>query len=452
MLRQEDEDDPEGFLKVRLYNLSRRTQPAVVDEVIEAVLAHPMWEVGCAQCPLFGGQEESCPIRINRRLLKGVDDSPESRVFRSRLRDVIAIALANDQHVPLRQILTLVVNVILGDSKSRDTPLLSCETASERARERQYHRTNPYNNVVGVNLSEDMRSRYVIFSTLEAFGIGYETTNQFDELLLRQRPAHIVERLERADPIYGEALFRNLRIQYLNDPREFLDLKNFSHAIASQRRRLFFQLPYEAADELGSEWFLTVFHKGAQYLDFHRCVAERQKGAIKGAIVNQVTRQMVKGFNRAITGMMADDSETLWAAGTIGKSDNPTGRVTTVEGIRFTSGAGFVLHLRVDHSSKRNRPQIRVASQFLQDSTDRLPNLDVRPLLFEYLLRVADGSLPSSFSRQCHQEVKHFAMRLQQQVAIILKTEVSSPDEVHILSLGGDALIKQNNIKVRGLP
>ena len=450
MLREENEDDPKGFLKLRLYNLSRRTQSSVVDEAIEAVLNHSKWEVGCTQCPLFDNQEESCPIRINRKLLMGVTENAESRVFRSRLRDAVALALANDHHIPLRQILILVVNILLGDSENRDTPLLNCETASERAREHQYNRTNPYDNVVGANLSEDTRSRYVIFSTLEAFGIGYETTNQFDDLLLRQRPTHIIEQLEQTDPIYGEAIFRDMRIQYLNDPRESIDLKSLSRTIASQRRRLFFQLPCETRAELGSEWLLTVFHKGAEYLDFHRRVAKEQKSTN----VDQVTRQMVKGFNRAITGMMTNDSEILWAAGTVGKSDNPTGRVTTVEGgIRLASSTGFVLHLEVNHSLKRNRPQIRVASQFqfLKDSMNHLPNLDVRPLLFEYLLRVAEGSLPSSFSRQCHQEVKHFAMRLQQQVATILNSEASSPDKVRILSLGGDALIKQNNIKVREL-
>lgn len=35
---------------------------------------------------------------------------------------------------------------------------------------------------------------------------------------------------------------------------------------------------------------------------------------------------------------------------------------------------------------------------------------DLRPLQFEYLMRVADGSLPSSFSRQCQQELRHFAL------------------------------------------
>ena len=43
-------------------------------------------------------------------------------------------------------------------------------------------------------------------------------------------------------------------------------------------------------------------------------------------------------------------------------------------------------------------------------------SLDLRPILFEYLVRVANGSLPSSFSRQCHQETRRFATLLTQHV------------------------------------
>ena len=443
MLRQEDEIDPKGFLKVRLYNLSRRTQPDIVYEAIKAILAHPMWEVGCARCPLFGGQKESCPIRINRRLLKGVAERPESQVFRSRLRDAIALATANDQHMPLRQLLTLVVNVVLGDSENRDTPLLTCATAIERAKSGQYRWTNPYDNAVGANLAEDTCSRYAVFSTIETFGIGLETTNQFDALLLHQRPTDLAKRLDQVDPVYGEALFRGLRAQYLNSPRERLSLKSFTEAMTSQRRRLFFQLPAEATHGMGTEWSLTVFHNGAKYLAFREKVATGEQHVI----VDQVMRQMIKGFNRALTGMMTDDTETLWVAGSIGKSDDPTGRVTTMDGIRRTRGTGL-LHLEVDHNEKRNRPQVRVVSQYHVASVDRLPVLEVRPLLFEYLLRVAEGSLPSSFSRQCHQEIKHFATMLQQQVAHIPESEALSLAQVQTLSLDSDSSIKRNDIKV----
>ena len=41
MLREEKENDERGILKVRMYNLSRRLQPSVVDEAIDQLLEHP---------------------------------------------------------------------------------------------------------------------------------------------------------------------------------------------------------------------------------------------------------------------------------------------------------------------------------------------------------------------------------------------------------------------------
>ena len=143
MLREETEQDATGRLKLRMHNLSRQLDSDVVDETIDAVLGHPMWESGCAGCDLVNSQK-ACPIRTNRSLLKGASNHTERQVFRNRVRDVIAVAAANDQHVPLRQVLTLVVNIVLGDAEDTDNPLLTCATARERAEARKYAKTNPY--------------------------------------------------------------------------------------------------------------------------------------------------------------------------------------------------------------------------------------------------------------------------------------------------------------------
>ena len=148
MLREEAEEDEHGRLRVRMYNLSRRLHSDVVDESIEGILDHPRWDHGCQGCDLFEG-DKACPIRTNRSLLKGTMTSDESRVFRNRVRDLLAVAAANDQHVPLRQILTLIVNIVLGDSEDQDSPLLTCEKAHERVRASKHSKTNPYDNAVG---------------------------------------------------------------------------------------------------------------------------------------------------------------------------------------------------------------------------------------------------------------------------------------------------------------
>lgn len=442
MLREEWERDERGVLNVWMYNLSRRLDSEVVDEAIEGILDHPRWDKGCRGCDLFEG-DKRCPIRTNRSLLKGRSNNSDDQVFRNRLRDLLALAAANDHHVPLRQILTVIVNIVLGDREDQDNPLLTCAKAHARVQASEASKTNPYDNVVGANLAEDTRNRYTIFSTLESYGIGLETTNQFDELLLRGKPERIAEQLERVDPTYGDALFSTVRPQYIKGARERPQLRSFAQAMTSQRRRLFFQLPESAARELGSHWMLTVFHNAGEYLAFRKAVKD---GASRN-LVARVTRQIVKGFNRAQTGMMTDDTETLWLSGSIGKSDDPTGRVFTIEEIR-TRGGGGMFHLEVLHNEQRDRPHIQIVANYPTTSGERLEPLDVRPLLFEYLLRVADGSLPSSFSRQCHQEVKHFTTMLRQRIARMLDVEVPSLERVHMLSLDNEANISSNPIKV----
>ena len=121
--------DTTGRLKVRMYNLSRQSHSGVVDETIDGVLGHPMWETRCEGCVLFNS-EKPCPIRTNRTSPeRGTQRAGRSCVPQPRAGCDCNFAQANDQHVPLRQILTLVVNIVLGDAEDTDNPLLTCETA-----------------------------------------------------------------------------------------------------------------------------------------------------------------------------------------------------------------------------------------------------------------------------------------------------------------------------------
>ncbi|MBF4338848.1 hypothetical protein EAY42_27560, partial [Vibrio anguillarum] len=80
-------------------------------------------------------------------------------------------------------LLLLGVNILLGDRLSGQV-ILTCRTAKNRAQKEDYRLTNPYANVFGTNLSERQRQQYQVFNILEAFGIGRETDNKFDNLLI----------------------------------------------------------------------------------------------------------------------------------------------------------------------------------------------------------------------------------------------------------------------------
>ncbi|QCG92905.1 hypothetical protein E6C67_02835 (plasmid) [Azospirillum sp. TSA2s] len=435
MLRHDLTSPRDGALSLKLLNLSRSTTMATFETVVNAVLSHEAWSL-CAGCSAADVGVARCPILLNRDLLLEAPDGQFTGNLRPRLRDAIRIAAANDQHVPIRQLLTLTVNIILGDkAPGNGQPLLTCTKARSRARDGDYRLTNPYQNAFGHNLRPSYRERYAVFSILDAFGIGHETNNAIDALLIDSKPEHARNKLSARDKEYGETLFSRSRDAYLKG-NSTLDPAEFAEMISTQRRRLFFTLPDTASTEPLSPWRLTVFHHGGRYLKFCDALSQGRPDD------DNALRQLVKGLNRTLTGMMAEDTEQLWLARAIGRSDGGAGRLTTVPPVQRKGMGNFRISVKL--GAHTQRPVLRIEQAF--GNAKDGPALDLTPLLFEYLMRVAEGSLPSSFSRQCHQEIRHFAMNAADYV--VRAYGESAVAQVGILSVGADGRINSRQIEV----
>lgn len=438
MLHKDLTADPDSGLVLKLINLSRSTTAVTFDSVLDAILGHESW-TACVQCSASRQGDGRCPILINRDLLLELPDGGYCGNFRRRLRQALRVASANDQHVPIRQLFTLTVNIILGDSAStKGPPLMTCTKARSRASKRDYRVTNPFQNALGLNLKTSYRERYAVFAILDAFGIGQETNNALDGLLIDRRPESVYKGAFGRDVEHGEALFARSLDLYLKgasgvEPAEFGD------RLRAQRRRLFFTLPDTPESSPLSPWRLTVFHFAGRYLTF--CDALAGRGDTND---DTAMRQIVKGLNRTLTGMMADDTERLWLARSIGKGDGGAGRMVTVPFIPRRGMGPFRLAAKLNEN--RQRPSLSV--ELSRGALDRPPSLDLTPLLFEYLMRVAEGSLPSSFSRQCSQEIRHFAMNAADVVARYYQPDGEALSEVEILSVAGDGSITARQIGV----
>jgi hypothetical protein len=390
MLRDDAETDPDGRVSALVFNLSRLADDKVFNQIVDSVVEHEQWEMGCTGCTV----EAACPIRINRELLRG----PES-AFRHRLVQVMRIAAFNDRHLPIRYILVLVANILLGDSMNPDRPLMTCRTARRRARELGYRYTNPYNNALGLNFRQRELEKLPVFSVIQSFGIGLETNNQIDRFLIDKPDTPLLAKLETADPTYGFEMFEQSRVEYLAGA-VINGGNDFEEAMSAQRRRLFFLLGDE--DEI-SPWKLTIFQHAGRYLDFTVALETGDK-----TVEERTVRNLIKGINRTLTGMMTEDGERLWLARSIGRLEGAVGRITLSEQPVYR-GAGTA-RILIERHATTGRPQMRVAIHMrtIKESCENA--FDLRPLQFEYLMRVADGSLPSSFSRQCQQELRHFAL------------------------------------------
>jgi hypothetical protein len=439
MLHRDLEQAVAGTLQVRLVNLSRSADGKTFDDILDSILDHEAWNTGCASCPQSSPDQNTCPIRLNRELIRGVDPG-RSRNFRDRLKQAVRIAALNDQHIPIRQLIMLAVNILLGDTKKRDQPLLSCATARRRGRDNEFRYCNPFNNAVGLNVRHEKRRALTVFSALETFGVGYETSTVLDGLLLDGVPVATADMLIARDPVYGPALFEQ-RLRAYKAGADYTNGEGFGAALEAQRRRLFFLLDDAQGGPL-SPWKLTIFHHASEYLAFTDTVKTEVQP--KSAPALEVTlKKLVKGINRTLTGMMVEETERMWLARSIGRAEG-AGRFTTLAPVERRGFSNQHLEPSVDAST--GRPRLSVALKSFGQPRRESVALQLRPLLFEYLMRVADGSLPSSFSRQCQQEVRHFALSVSSFIQSEYAPDGEDTSQIRILSVARDGMILPRDI------
>ena len=431
MLVEERIKDDE--LVLDLYNLSRLDASVHFQELIEQIVEHQQWSQ-CAGCELLNDDGTStCPIRINRERLRG---GAEGSLFRKRLGELMKLARANRMHLPIRDLLLLGVNILLGDRQGRQI-LLTCRTAKNRAANEAYRQTNPYTNVFGMNLPERQRQQYQVFTTLEAFGIGRETDNKFDNLLIygAYGDSDHYKKFVSDDVYYGARAYKPYLRDYLEGERENID--EFMRALARQRQRLFFSLP---PDKAFDPWRLTVYQASGRFLEF-------VSGLAKGADVSRTVELLVKGLNRTFCGMMIDDGTQLYLASSGGDG---RGRIASL------------LNYDLPTKSHRRDPYLNFtlaldqATPCLQiidpaDATnDVVDSLNLQLTHFEYLVRVASGSLPASFSRQCNEDFLDFKLRLIKRLDELIG-ETASTDEVNlqVLTVDERGRAHPDNIRIR---
>ncbi len=420
-------------LNLNLYNLSRLDASKHFQELIEQVVEHPQWSQ-CDGCDMLQSDgSTTCPIRINReRLRSGSNGS----VFRMRLGELMKLARANRMHIPIRDLLLLSVNILLGDQRTGRV-LLTCRTAKNRAEKENYRFTNPYANVFGTNLSDRQRQQYQVFNILEAFGIGRETDNKFDNLLIygSYSDSTLYTDLISKDAFYGSAAYEPYLRDYLEGARE--NIEAFMQALSRQRQRLFFSLPNDSSLD---PWHLTVYQASGQFLEF----VSRLKN---GGDTSRTKELLVRGLNRTFCGMMIDDGTELYLASSGGDGrgriasilnyDLPTTRHRRAPYLNFALGAD-------DATPCMQIVDPAAVGDGIVDS------LTLQLTHFEYLVRVAKGSLPASFSRQCNEDFLDFKLRLIKRLDYLIGGEPCD-DEINYQALTVDERGRAHpeNVRIR---
>ncbi|KUL96502.1 hypothetical protein DK26_06865 [Bosea sp. WAO] len=427
MLKEDKESDPS--LHLDMFNLSRRPQDDLFDRLVDAVASHSGWE-DCDTCP--SRYPERDPIRRNLHVLSKTS-------MRDRLRDLIRIAAANDTHLPMRHLLLLIVNIILGVSGQKKTGLMTCKLSGILADDDEAHLSNPYDNALGLNLKLDGNRDYLAFTVFRNFGIGQETNNPIDSMLIEGTPDDLYQRYVGSDELHGSKRFEQTRLQYRRGEAD--SFSRFQQALESQRRRLFFVLPNDAKGSELDPWRLSVFMHGGAYVEFCEALQNGQRA-------DRTVGRLVIGLNRSYSGVMCDDADRVWFTAPAANTQSRVGRVLDIE-LPLGDAPRNMISVNFDAEGPYRRPRIVVTMRESMGAPATVVESNpLQPLLFEYLLRVQGGSLPGSFSRQCFEELRQFRLRVVAKLSQLKLIELDNLSHMMIVKLGMDGRLQQDSIGV----
>lgn len=411
--------------RLAVFDLSRTTTRKTFEEVAKAVAGHPQWD-DCSSCSL-NADGKVCPIDENRLRLFGEADGGQ---LAGRLGDLVEIARLNGLHLPVRDLLALCSNMILGysDAKGAKENLMTCADVAKIQEAGNVSKASIYANAFGANLPKRRAADRPVFKAMMSLGVGEETTNGTDGLLVYGKDDSKLQadfaRLVASDSIYGATA------NYLAAQDDYLEgyegarldsgAAEFMEMLEDQRRRLYFTLP---KDEPGySRWDMTVFRYAGDYFELIDTLVK------KTTQVNEVIRgRIARGLNRVLTGLLLENADRIFIASSGGFTQSRVSVLCDYDtSARRQAGTGMAIKL----NTMTGRPFLEV---LLAPGAANGVIFDLTPIRYEFLARVAEGVLPASFSNECLEDLLAFKAKLLRKAETVRRDAVADDDEV-----GGD--------------
>lgn len=409
----------EAPARLAVFDLSRSAGRKTLEEVIAAVTGHEGWN-SCTRCTLRAGGKV-CPIYENRGRLLGENNNSQ---LAKRLGNLVEIARLNGLHLPVRDLLALCANTILGHQDSKEG-LMSCGEVAKIQELGTIDRANVYGNIFGSNLPKRRTTERPVFMAMKAFGIGEETTNGVDGLLVYgsddDKLKESFDRLVGIDAVYGATQsFKKAQDKYLEgDETARLEggAAMFIELLQTQRRRLFFTLP---EDEPGYQpWSMTAFRFAGEYLEMRSALLSKEQ------VSETIRIRLVRGLNRVMTGLLIDNGDRIFVASSGGFTQSRVSVLCDTEApARRSSSNGIGMLIRIDQQT--GRPMLDVS---LAQGAGNSVKFDLTPVRYEFISRVSEGSLPGSFSNECLEDMLAFKAKLLRKAELIRKQSLSHEEE-----------------------
>lgn len=408
--------------RLAVFDLSRTTTRKTFEEVAKAVASHPQWD-NCSRCSL-NADEKVCPINENRRRLLGEADGGQ---LASRLGDLVEIARLNGLHLPVRDLLALCSNMVLGYSDAKDAKenLMTCADVAKIQEAGNVSKASIYANAFGANLPKRRAAERPVFKAMAGFGVGEETTNGADGLLVYGKDDSILQpdfaRLVASDPVYGATL------NYLAAQDDYLEghegarldggAAEFMAMLEDQRRRLYFTIP---KDEPGySRWAMTVFRYAGDYLELIDTLVK------KTSQVNEAVRgRIARGLNRVLTGLLLENTDRIFIASSGGFTQSRVSVLCDYD-ISSRRQAGMGMAIKLNTMTGRAFLEFLLAPGAANGVI-----FDLTPIRYEFLARIAEGALPASFSNECLEDLMALKAKLLRKAETVRRDAIADDDEV----------------------
>jgi len=316
------------------------------------------------------------------------------------------LADASGFHMPIRGILCLLVNAILGhpDAKGR---VIRPQKGIEQVVAKPAYRAALHRTLFGEHLTSATRHRREVYRFLSLLQVGLETSNDLDELLVfgacddelneQYRSIVCADPCSQRNPHF-EAMCRT----YIRGDLGADEMQLFLQELASERRRLFLTASEDELDKLGL-WDTTVFHHAGRYL------SELLEPLHQGRTTSlDLTRRIVAGLNRIWTGLLlADRADELYLCTGLDRTTATQSDILRQQIDVFGTDGSAV---RISLAKNSLYPQVEI------ECRERVFRFDLTLGRFEFLCRVAEGAMPNTFSREYAEDFSMLKQRCLAQV------------------------------------
>ncbi|MDD3645127.1 MAG: hypothetical protein PHR19_06320 [Bacteroidales bacterium] len=378
-----------------LLDLSQTSSAKNFELLLHAILE--MADRYESSCPSLSDPTIFCPIHANIALLK-------QEHIQKQLLTIIRSCDLNYNHITLRKLFMLIANMILG-YKGEQRVFTSCNEAILHYAELSNSiDASFYNNIFGDNLSRSKQEQSPFKELLE-LRIGYETTNNIDNFILYgdiQAPELHIRRL--SNPFFDFEAFNTTKEKYLEEG-DSTDIQKYLRFL---RRHLFFNFDEKIlwnGVTINVNELMTYEHAE----DFYSSVIVPLKN--KQSVSKHIIKDLALGLNRIFLGelLSKDGSDRLYIGSSLTSSMSKLSSevIARLEFNQKHLNQG--IHLRLIDGFDEEYCKVDLEIEF---AGKRIAFLELDLHMYEFLRRIADGILPTSFSVEYYERVLTFKSQI----------------------------------------